>query len=236
MRALVSLLLWVTSLTAFTVLGLGFFLLALIIPPRRLARPARWACRGILLSAGQWVTVEGRFPPLAAGPYVYMFNHSSLLDTFVVLAVIPEFTGAIGKKEQFSVPLWGWILKRWGAVPIDRGKLGEAIQSLGMVEDALAKGTSLLIAPEGTRSRDGKLAPFKKGPFHVAYNTKTPIVPMTLLGAYEAKRKGSWILRPGRLTVRIGPLVSVEDQGTGGMTALRAATRGHFLTAVDDGA
>jgi len=212
---------------------LSFFLLALIIPPRALAGPARWACRGILLGAGQWVTIERRFPAIADGPYVYMFNHTSLLDTFVVLAVIPEFTGAIGKKEQFDVPLWGWILRRWGAVPIDRAQLGQAIESLGKVEEALAGGTSLLISPEGTRSTDGRLAPFKKGPFHVAYNTQTPIVPLTLFGAYEAKRKGSWRLRPGTIRVQVGPPIAPVPDLENGMLRLRATTREHFTQTLE---
>ena len=235
MKALVSLVLWLTGLTAFVVLGLAFFLLALFIPPRALSTPARWACRGILLGAGQWVTVEDPFPPVADGPYVYMFNHTSLFDTFIVLAVIPEFTGAIGKREQFKVPLWGWILRRWGAVPIDRKRLGEAIASLGKVEETLAEGTSLLISPEGTRSLDGRLAAFKKGPFHVAYNTKTPIVPMTLFGAYAAKHKGSWHITPGRLRVSVGAPIRAREDGTTGMAELRAEVHAHFTQRLDQG-
>ena len=97
-----------------------------------------------------------------------MFNHTSLLDTFIVVALIPEFTGAIGKKEQFKIPIWGAVLRRWGVVGIERDNVAEAVRSLGAVEEAVKSGVSLLIAPEGTRSPDGTLGVFKKGPFHVA--------------------------------------------------------------------
>jgi 1-acyl-sn-glycerol-3-phosphate acyltransferase len=155
--------------------------------------------------------VVGEFPDLRAGPYIYIFNHTSMLDPMITVAAIPEHIGAIGKAEQFSMPLWGTLIRRWGAVPIQRSDLPNAIQSLDQVEAAIAGGLSLLISPEGTRSPDGSLLPFKKGPFHLAANTGVPMVPMAITGAFAAKQRGSWILRPATLTVQVGPPIWVGD-------------------------
>ena len=208
-RQLISAVLWCTALSFFLVVGSGYLLLALFISPRSLQPLARLACRGLLGSAGQRFRMSGTFPPLESGPYIYMFNHSSMLDTFVMMSVVPEFVGAVGKREQFEIPIWGHILRRWGAVPIDRHQLQDAIHRLGKVEEAVRGGLSLLIAPEGTRSPDGTLGALKKGPFHVAINTGAPIVPVAIRGAYHAKHKGSWLFRPGTIEVVVGaPLVS----------------------------
>jgi len=150
-----------------------------------------------------------------------MFNHTSLLDTFIAVAVIPEYTAAIGKKEQFRVPLWGWILRRWGAVPIDRHRLSDAIASLQMVEAQMNDGLALLIAPEGTRSPDGELSAFKKGPFHVVMRTGAAIAPIIITGAYTAKRKGSWILRPGTIDVWLAPIMEPPEDGSADVEAVR---------------
>jgi len=193
---------------AFLTLGGLYFLLAVVIQPKKIHGLARLGCRGILLAAGIRVRLTGQFPARTEGPYVYVFNHTSLLDTFVTIAVIPEYTSAIGKAEQFRVPLWGWILNRWGAIPIDRRQLSAAKNSLAIVEDALRGGASLLISPEGTRSADGHLQPFKKGPFHVAVNARAKIVPLIIHGAFRLKNKTRWTLRPGIISVDVAPPLS----------------------------
>ena len=128
LKSIVAIMLWLSALAVFTVLGSIYFVSALFIAPKRLHGLARWGCRWMLWSAGIRLETKGSFPSSDSGPYVYVFNHSSLLDTFVVIALIPEWTAAIGKAEQFKVPLWGWILKRWGAVPIHRSDLNRAIE------------------------------------------------------------------------------------------------------------
>ena len=181
--------------------------------------------RGVLLAAGQRIKLHDQCPMPKDGPYIYMFNHTSLLDTFVLLAIIPEFTAAIGKAEQFKIPIWGTMLRRWGAVAIHRSDLSRAITQLGAVEDSLKSGRSLLISPEGTRSPNGCLQQFKKGPFHVALNAPTTIVPIGIVGAYKAKRKGDWTLRPNTIHVHLGPLIKPGDMPFKSRQALSDATR-----------
>jgi 1-acyl-sn-glycerol-3-phosphate acyltransferase len=220
----VSFILWTQSIFSFLVLGLCFVGLSFIVPPAWLHPMARWVCRFVLLMAGQRVRQSGCFPPPKDGPYMYLFNHTSLLDTFIVICLIPEFTGAIGKAEQFRIPIWGWVLRRWGAVPINRSELRTAIGQLGQVEAAIKGGRSLLISPEGTRSQDGRMLPFKKGPFHVAQNTQVTIVPMTICGAYRAKRKSSWRLHPNLIEVRIGEPIRSSHTAYVSLDTLSAET------------
>ena len=226
-----SALLWVSCLVTFIVAVSLYIALSLIITPARLHSVARVGCRVILASAGQRVRVSGAFPSVEGGPYIYVFNHTSLLDTFIMVSVLPEFVGAIGKREQFQMPLWGWALRRWGAVPISRDRLQDAINSLGEVERSVLAGRSLLIAPEGTRSPDGALGPFRKGPFHVALNTGAPVIPVRITGAYEAKSRGDWVLRSGRIDVHIlEPVLSAEHDAHD-VTGLRDEVRARFEAA-----
>jgi len=162
------------------------------------------------------------------GPYIYMFNHTSILDTFVVMAILPEFTSAIGKKEQFRIPIWGTILRRWGTLPIDRHALTAAIENLDRVGESFARGRSVLIAPEGTRSHDGRLGPFKKGPFHIASRYQARLVPIAIVGAFRAKHKGSWILRPGVIQARIGLPLESHSLLASSVESLRDESRRQF--------
>ena len=221
----VSIFLWAVSSTLFLIFGLVYFFLSILVPPKWLHLFAKAICRLFLLGAGQWLRLENTFPNPAKGPYIYVFNHTSLLDTFILVSVLPEFTGAIGKKEQFSIPLWGWILKRWGVVPIDRKALRDAIRSLQVVEKSLQHGLSLLISPEGTRSLDGTLQSFKKGAFHVALHTQTPIVPICIFGAHSSKNRSSWRLRPGTIRVKVARTIVPSQLDSCTVESLRAETR-----------
>jgi 1-acyl-sn-glycerol-3-phosphate acyltransferase len=232
-EVLVSVGLWLSCLSTFTLAVCLYLFLSVLVSPRSLNPLARIGCRVILASAGQRLRVSGPFPSLEEGPYIYVFNHTSLLDTFVMIAALPEFVGAVGKREQFEMPLWGWLIRRWGAVPIDRGQLKEAIESLDEVERAVQAGRSLLIAPEGTRSPDGELGVFRKGPFHVAMNTGATIVPIVVRGAYAAKSKGSWLFRPGVISARVLELVSIPEAERGEVGALRDEVRQRFEREAD---
>ena len=200
---IVAFFLWSLGLTVFVTLSLIFITLSFLIHPKFLWRLAKFTCQLSLMVMGQRLTVIGTFPSPIAGPYLYIFNHTSLLDTLILYAVLPEFTGAIGKAEQFKIPLWGWILKRWGAIPIQRADLHQAIESINQASTTVAKGYSLLISPEGTRSSDGTLQPFKKGPFYIAVHNQTPLVPIVIKGAFSSKNKHSWMIRPGRIELFI---------------------------------
>ncbi len=223
--SITSFVLWVSSILSFTFFGTAFICLSFVVPFAWLQPLARCVSRIVLLAAGQRIQMHNPCPDPKDGPYIYMFNHTSLLDTFVLLAIIPEFTAAIGKAEQFKIPIWGTMLRRWGAVPIHRSDLSRAITQLGAVEASLKSGRSLLISPEGTRSPNGRLTSFKKGPFHVAMNAPTTIVPIGIVGAYKAKRKGDWTMRPNCIHVYVAPCIHPTDSVYCSKESLSDATR-----------
>ena len=225
MRFIISTLLWICAGSFFLILGAVYLSLSLFFPPRRLQPLVRRACRILLLCAGQRLRIVGAFPSMNGGPYFYMFNHSSMLDTFIIISQLPEYTGAVGKKEQFTQPIWGAILKRWGAIPIDRENLDRAITSLNQAARDMDGGLSLLVAPEGTRSVDGRLGPFKKGPFHLANDLGFPIIPLGIRGAHRAKSKGSMHINPGIIEFHIGVPIDSEGSTSSSVESLRDKTR-----------
>ena len=133
-----------------------------------------------------------------------MFNHVSMFDQFMIGAYVPHYITAVAAIEVFKYPIWGFIIKKYGVIPIIRQKIRKAIGSLNLAEEAIKNGTSFLISPEGTRTLTGEIGPFKKGPFHLAKNTNATIVPLALEGGFRAKKKSDWRIQPGILKIVFG--------------------------------
>jgi len=224
-RTVVSLLLWPIGLSMF-VLGGGLYIaLILVLPPKRLHPVARLLSWLLLLCGGQWLRIQGTPPSPDKGPFLYLFNHGSLFDVFVVAAAVRHYITGVGANKQFSWPIWGFLIKRYGVIPIKRRQLGKAIRSLDAAEEAIRKGTSFILSPEGTRTLTGAMGPFKKGPFHVALHTGITIVPIGVLGAFRAKNKNDWRLTPGIVTARFGEPIPWEQYNTFSVEELRDYVR-----------
>lgn len=193
------------------VISAGIYLLSIMIfPPKKMHWLVKVVCRLILLGTGQILFKKGQAPDPKNGPYLYMFNHQSYLDPFIVGATTREYLSAVGGDFQFDWPVWGSIIKRYGAIPIIREKLDSAINSLSLAEDEIKKGTSFLISPEGARTFTGKMMPFKKGPFHVSLNTGVTIVPIGIIGAFDSYNRTDWRLYPGKIKVIYGEPIKYE--------------------------
>ena len=139
--------------------------------------------------------------------YLLMGNHQSLFDLFVIPAAIPLTYVAVEAAYHFSIPLWGWLVNRWGCIPIHRENLEKAKQSLETARQRLREGTSIIILPEGHRTLTGELGAFKKGPFHLARQAGADILPFAIRGLFDYHRKGSFHLHPKRVWVSIGPAI-----------------------------
>lgn len=163
-------------------------------------------------------------------PQIFMFNHVSNVDPPVVVPPIKPRTSVLVKKELFRIPLLGRAMRIARLVPVDRSNREAAIESMQYAEEVLRGGLHMVVFPEGTRSRDGRLLPFKKGPFYIALNTGTPIVPVTVLGTRDMMPKGSVILRGGTATLVFHP--PVDPAAYPDREALMAAVRSAIASAL----
>lgn len=161
--------------------------------------------------AGAKIELAGLDKIDPSGTYIFMSNHVSDLDPPVLVPMIPRRTSVLAKKEIWKIPILSKALDLAEIVPVDRSNREAAIQSIQRAGEVMRHGINMTIYPEGTRSRDGRLLPFKKGPFHLADKTGVPIVPITILGTYEMMPKGSWIARPGTATVVFHPPVDPKQ-------------------------
>ncbi len=158
--------------------------------------------------------------------YVFMVNHQSNVDIPVLLQSLPGFQLRwLAKKEILWVPFLGWAM--WAArhIPVDRGDRNDALRSLKKAKERMAAGISIVIFPEGTRSSNGELLPFKRGGLLLAAKTQTPIVPVTINGSWKILAKGDWRFRRGEIQVTVGMPVSLEDYRPGNLRALATRVR-----------
>ena len=147
------------------------------------------------------VEIVGREKFDAQGTYIYMCNHISNLDPPIVVPLIPKRTSVMVKKELFRVPILSKAMLMASFIPVDRRNRDAAIASIEAGVEVLKQGVNITIFPEGTRSPDGKLLPFKKGPFHLAMESGVSILPMTIFGTEKLMSKGSLKIRKGRTTL-----------------------------------
>lgn len=153
-------------------------------------------------------------PALEPGKsYVFLCNHQSLFDIPVLLTTCPGQVRMMAKRSLFRIPVFGWGLSAGGFIPIDRGDRSTARQSFASALARLKKGTSILLFPEGTRSKTDTLLPFERGGFLLAMKTGLPIVPVGVRGTRAIQAKGSLAIRPGPIEVRYGAPISAADYG-----------------------
>lgn len=156
----------------------------------------RWGTKMALWLAGVKVEVVGREKIPQDRAVVFLPNHQSYCDAPAVVSILPPIA-ALGKKEFFRVPVLGTAMAMRRFIPVDRKNRERAIQAVEQATESLKAGNSFLAFPEGTRSPDGRLQPFKKGVFVMAINAQAPIVPMSVSGSYKIMLKDDWAIHPG---------------------------------------
>ena len=162
---------------------------------------AMWIARTGLRLAGIRIQIEGieRIDPVET--YIFMCNHVSNLDPPILIVALPRRTSVLVKKELFQVPILGRAMRMGDLVAVDRRNREAAVNSMREAEAVMARGLNMTVFPEGTRSRDGQILPFKKGPFYLAMDSGVPVAPVTILGSESLMPKGSVLIHSG--TVRL---------------------------------
>jgi 1-acyl-sn-glycerol-3-phosphate acyltransferase len=186
-------------------------------------RIARSWGRVVLKAWGVRVVVRGEAP---RGPVIYAVNHGSVLDIPVIFAHLPGSFRIVHKRSLYLIPLIGLYLYCGGHVAIDRSKAFRARKSLERAAQRIAGGTSVAVFPEGTRSADGSVRPFKKGSFVLAIEAGVPVIPVSLAGVKRVAPQGLLRLRPGELAMTLHPPVPTAGRCVEEAGALAEQVRG----------
>jgi 1-acyl-sn-glycerol-3-phosphate acyltransferase len=179
-----------------------------------------WAMRRWCQSSARGLDIDvvpSGLDEVPSAPFVYCSNHQSLLDILVLGAVLPGDFKWAAKRSLMKIPFLGWHLQLAGHVPVDRGAGSRAAADvIGRFEKVLGEGKPLLVFPEGTRSEDGIIRPFKNGSFYAAVRAGVPVVPVALEGTHLLMKKGAIDTGDGRMrtvTVRVGAPIHAKKDG-----------------------
>jgi 1-acyl-sn-glycerol-3-phosphate acyltransferase len=197
---------WAVGITATVILGIVAILLSLFDSSGNSSHVAARLWGKIQLrTTGSRVTMQGLEHLDSRKSYIVVSNHQSFFDIFSLLGHLPLQFRWIAKAELFRIPLLGWAMTRTGYIPIERDSPKKAYRSMLQAAEKVREGVSILIFPEGTRSPDGLLQPFKKGVFLIALKSQAPILPVAIRGTRNIMRKNDWRAYPGHVEIRIFP-------------------------------
>src|ERR1700736_4239245 len=206
------LLFWAAALPFAALLGIPWTYLTKDIT--FLYRSCMWAAFTGVRIAGVKVRVLGLEKIDPARTYIFMSNHISNLDPPITLPLIPRRTSVMVKKELFRVPILGKIMLIGSLVPVVRGNRDYGIAAVRDAVKALEQGLNMTTYVEGKRSFDGKLLPFKKGPFYLAEECKVPVVPVTISGTHYVMPKRRFSIKPGKVKVIFHDPIEPKDFGS----------------------
>ena len=176
-------------------------------------RMAMWGKKTGVRLAGVRVQAEGLEKLDPSKTYIFMSNHTSNLDPPVLLPLIPKRTSVMAKKELFRYPILGETMRIGQLVPVDRGNREAGIAAVRAAAEVIRQGVNMTIYVEGKRSFDGKLLPFKKGPFYLAIECGVPVVPVTIIGTNKIMPKARFAITPGTARVVFHNPIDPKDFG-----------------------
>jgi 1-acyl-sn-glycerol-3-phosphate acyltransferase len=230
-----SAVLWAVCGVSFFVVCSLLILLAIFIDPRRNDKPQRFLCRNILRLAGARFEVR-RAPRFdAQRTSFFIANHVNLFDPFVVYSAIPQFVRGLELESHFKIPVYGWMMKRFGNVPVPDAKTPSELKRMWkMTRAALDSGVSLVVFPEGGRTVTGRVGEFKGGVFRMAQQFGYPIVPVSIVGSFEFNNKLSWMLRPSKIVVHLHDTIETAGLKKEDIPALRDRVREIVARPVDE--
>jgi 1-acyl-sn-glycerol-3-phosphate acyltransferase len=221
-----SLLLWTVSGIHFGVVCTFLVFLGIFVNPRKNDWPQRAFFRNILRLAGVGLEVK-RAPGFDANrTYVFVCNHVNIFDPFVIYSAIPQFVRGFELESHFRIPIYGWMMGRFGNIPVPDNPSRESLEAMTKrAKLALGSGVSLIAFAEGSRTRDGHVHEFRKGIFRLAQQFGTPIVPMSIVGSFQFFQTGNWMLYPGKITVYLHDAIDTSSLDRATLDELRERVR-----------
>ncbi len=233
--ALRSALLWILSLLHFFIFAPALVFLNIFLDMRKHDWLQRAFCRRIAFLSGARVRVRRSpgFDPQRT--CIFMVNHVNVFDPFILYCVIPQLVRGWELESHFKIPAYGWLMKRFGNVPVPDTRRPSDIKRLWrLTQDAIHRGTSLIIFPEARRTRDGRVNEFQDGGFRLAQQLAVPIVPASLVGSFQHHRTGHWMLWPATITVYLHDTIDTQSLTKHDVPALRDRVRQIITAPVED--
>ena len=197
-----SVFLWLLSWLHFLIAVPVLIALAVVLDPRKHDWLQRGLCRRIAFFSGAKIVAQKSPGFDEKRTSIFMVNHVNLLDPFMLYCAIPQLVRGWELESHFRIPIYGWLMKRFGNVPVPDVRSPKDLKRLWrLTQAAIDSGVSLIIFPEAKRTRDGHLNDFEDGGFRLAQQLQVPIVPVSLVGSFHHLRTEDWVLRPATITV-----------------------------------
>lgn len=230
-----SLFLWGASWLHFLIVVPVLIALAVILDPRKHDWLQRGLCRRIAFFSGAKVVAVESPGFDRHRTSIFMVNHVNLLDPFMLYCAIPQLVRGWELESHFKIPIYGWLMKRFGNVPVPDVRGPKDLKRLWrLTQESINNGTSLIIFPEAKRTRDGHLNEFEDGGFRLAQQLGVPIVPVSLVGSLQHLRTGDWILRPATITVYLHDTIETKGLHKEDVPALKQTVRAAIEAPVEE--
>lgn len=233
--SVLSTLIWFVAFSWFFFGVLGILLIGIFRSGKLFEACVKGLCRSVVWICGIRVSVAGRENYQAGRQYIIMMNHVNIFDGFVFYRSYPGKARGLEDESHFDWPVYGWVIRRMGQIPINRKSGIKAMESLRRAAALIRRDSAMscTVFPEGTRTRSGKLGPFKKGGFLLALETGLDILPLVQIGAQRINRSPSLLIRPGRIEFVIGKPIPVAAYTKENITQLMDKVRDVFLKYVE---
>jgi 1-acyl-sn-glycerol-3-phosphate acyltransferase len=218
--------LWAVSLLHFAIAVPILIALAIFLDPKKHDWLQRTFCRRIIFFSGAKVRVvrSPGFDPQKTSFFVS--NHVNLFDPFSLYCAIPQFVRGWELESHFAIPIYGWLMKRFGNVPVpDVRRPSDLKRMWRLTRDAINGGTSLIVFPEAKRTRDGRVNEFQDGAFRVAQQLEIPIVPVSIVGAHKHHLTGNWMFWPATITIHLHDTIDTTGMSKEEVPELRRRVR-----------
>jgi len=223
---LCSAFLWGMSWLHFLIVVPVLIALAVFLDPRKHDYLQRGLCRRIAFFSGAKVVVKESFGFDRTRTSFFMVNHVNLFDPFILYCAIPQLVRGWELESHFRIPVYGWLMKRFGNVPVPSIRSPKDLKRLWrLTQEAINGGVSLIIFPEAKRTRDGHINDFEEGGFRLAQQLGVPIVPVSLVGSFHHLRTGHWLLRPATITVYLHDTIETTGLTKEDIPALKQRVR-----------